>query len=162
MNKPNDFCNNFKSKPVAFAFIKGSEKHPGINGKVMFYVATDGVMVHAEIKGLPRINKACDNPIYAFHIHTGTSCSGNETDAFANTGTHFNPGACAHPQHAGDLPPLFSANGNAYLSFITNRFTIPEILGKSVVIHSSPDDFTTQPSGNAVEKIACGIIRPLT
>lgn len=57
------------------------------------------------------------------------------------------------------MPPLFSVNGNAFLCFMTNRFKIKEVLGKSVIIHSKPDDFTTQPSGNAGEKIACGMIR---
>ena len=35
-----------------------------------------------------------------------------------------------------------------------------EIYGKTVIIHAKPDDFTTQPSGNAGEKIACGVIQP--
>ena len=39
------------------------------------------------------------------------------------------------------------------------RFTVEEIVGKTVIIHSNADDFTTQPSGNSGEKIACGIIK---
>ena len=39
------------------------------------------------------------------------------------------------------------------------RITIPEIIGRSVVIHAMPDDFMTQPSGNSGMKIGCGIIR---
>ena len=46
----------------------------------------------------------------------------------------------------------------AFLAFITDRFTANEVIGKTVIIHDSPDDFTTQPSGNAGNKIACGII----
>ncbi len=38
------------------------------------------------------------------------------------------------------------------------KFTIDEIIGKTVIIHAKPDDFITQPSGNAGEKIACGVI----
>ena len=49
--------------------------------------------------------------------------------------------------------------GNAYLSFKTDRFTVKEILGRTIVIHSYPDDFQYQPSGNAGRKIACGIIQ---
>jgi len=59
------------------------------------------------------------------------------------------------------MPPLFGNNGRAVSIFLTNRFSIEEVIGKAVIIHGSPDDFTTQPSGNAGEKIACGIIRPV-
>ena len=142
--------------PDAVAEICGGVEAPQLTGCVQFYQENGCVLIVARVSGLPRVS---ETGFFGFHIHQGESCSGAD---FSETGSHYNPTGQAHPKHAGDLPPLFSANGNAYLSFITNRFTIPEILGKSVVIHSSPDDFTTQPSGNAVEKIACGIIRPLT
>ncbi|MBP3600475.1 MAG: superoxide dismutase family protein [Clostridia bacterium] len=58
------------------------------------------------------------------------------------------------------MPPLFEVNGRAFSVFLTDRFSVPQILGKTVIIHALPDDFTTQPSGNAGEKIACGIITP--
>ena len=45
------------------------------------------------------------------------------------------------------------------MTFLTNRFRVEEILGKTVIIHDSPDDFTSQPAGNAGKKIACGMIR---
>jgi len=44
--------------------------------------------------------------------------------------------------------------------FLTNRFSVSEILGRAVVLHALPDDFKTQPSGAAGEKIACGNITP--
>ena len=47
----------------------------------------------------------------------------------------------------------------AFQIFLTDRFTICEIVGRTVIVHSGPDDFTTQPSGNAGSKIACGQIR---
>ncbi len=55
--------------------------------------------------------------------------------------------------HAGDLPPLLSNNGRAYCQVLTGRFRVSDVIGKTVVIHSGPDDFMTQPSGNAGEKI---------
>lgn len=157
MNKPN----NQRPRPKAVAIIKGSEKHPEIKGRVMFFNVNNGVMVRAEISGLPKSENICKSPIFAFHIHSGTSCTGNAKDPFANADGHYNPENCPHPYHAGDLPPLFSANGKAVLSVLTNRFTIPEIIGKVIIIHSKPDDFITQPAGNSGEKIACGIIRSL-
>lgn len=45
------------------------------------------------------------------------------------------------------------------MNFLTDRITLKEVIGKAVVIHSMPDDFTSQPSGNSGEKIACGIIK---
>ena len=49
--------------------------------------------------------------------------------------------------------------GYAWLSFYDKRFTIKDILGRSVVVHSGADDFHSQPSGNSGAKIACGVIR---
>ena len=57
------------------------------------------------------------------------------------------------------MPPLFGCNGAAFSVFLTDRITVNEIIGKTVIIHSDPDDFTSQPSGNAGTKIACGVIR---
>ena len=79
-------------------------------------------------------------------------------DPFAGAMTHDNPENCAHPAHAGDLPPLFGNNGRAAAAVLTDRFTVREILGKTVIVHANRDDFTTRPSGDAGTKIACGEI----
>jgi Cu-Zn family superoxide dismutase len=42
---------------------------------------------------------------------------------------------------------------------VTDRFTLPEVIGRTLVIHSGADDFRSQPAGNAGTKIACGVIR---
>lgn len=156
----NSFCSVFSRRPNAAAFLNGSEKYPDIRGSVLFYKVNDGIIVRAEITGLPQNNKVCQNPIFAFHIHSGNSCAGKNNEPFPNTGGHYNPYNCPHPYHAGDLPPLFGVNGKAFSVFLTDRFTMPEIIGKTLIIHSQPDDFTSQPSGNSGEKIACGIITP--
>lgn len=153
------FIKKLRCCPSAVAVINGNEKYPTVKGKVMFYDCSESVIVCAQITGLPKSDRKCSEPIFAFHIHSGTECTGNKADVFANTGGHFNPLDCPHPYHAGDMPPLFSVNGNAFLCFMTDRFKIKEVLGKTVIIHSKHDDFTTQPSGNAGEKIACGIIQ---
>ena len=44
------------------------------------------------------------------------------------------------------------------MTFLTDRFKLKDVIGKAIIIHSMPDDFTSQPSGNSGEKIACGII----
>lgn len=146
-----------KSNPEVFARIRGSEAYPDIRGIVSFRQTPYGVMVTAEVFGLPYEDK-CNSGIFAFHIHSGTSCTGNEKDPFADAGGHYNPGECPHPYHAGDLPPLFGNKGYAYMSVLTDRFTVKEVIGRTVIIHKNPDDFTTQPAGNSGEKIACGLI----
>jgi len=144
----------------AVAIIRGSTEHPGIRGLVRFYQTPSGVYVITSVTGLPRGTSACESPIYAMHIHEGGSCEGrNETENFSLAGAHYNPKGCAHPHHAGDLPPLFSAGGVAMSSVLTDRFTAREIVGKTIVIHSGVDDFMTQPSGNSGKRIACGVIQ---
>ena len=145
--------------PQGWAQVKGSAQHPDVLGRVRFYQTAYGVVVIAEFTGLPVAEKACAEPIFAFHIHEGGACSGTAADPFANTRGHFNPHGCPHPYHAGDLPPLFGCDGIAFLATLTDRFTIEDIIGRTVVIHAAPDDFTTQPAGNAHGKIACGVIR---
>jgi len=56
------------------------------------------------------------------------------------------------------LPPLYENNGYAYMSVLINKFKVKDIIGKTVIIHESPDDFTSQPSGNSGKKIACGVV----
>jgi Cu-Zn family superoxide dismutase len=146
------------AKPQAIAEIRGSAKHRGIAGKALFYQSNRGVIIVAEVEGLPVSPDTCGNSIFAFHIHEGSSCEGNTVEPFPQTGGHYNPTDCPHPQHAGDLPPLFSNNGYAFMAVLTNRFTIRSIIGRTVVIHSQQDDFTSQPAGNSGEKIACGEI----
>ena len=147
-------------QPQAYAHLSGSPEYESIQGIVLFYQTSLGVLVTAEVFGLPQSEEACMEKIFGFHIHNGSSCTGNEQDPFADTGTHFAIPPCEqHPYHAGDLPPLFGNNGIAFLITLTDRFSVKELLGKTILIHSQPDDFTTQPAGNAGQKIACGFIR---
>lgn len=148
--------NNIRNR--AMAVINGSAEFPDINGTVTFVQKKNGVLVTASINGLPQGGNECSDKIFGFHIHEGKSCTGNEQDTFADAKAHYNPNGCLHPFHAGDLPPLFENNGYAYLSVLTNRFSLPEIIGRAVIIHDMPDNFTTQPSGDSGMKIACGII----
>lgn len=146
------------NSPFARARVSGSADYPKIQGSVDFAELDNGVLVIADINGLPTQGDKCSCRVFGFHIHEGDSCTGTKNDPFANTKAHFNPSNCPHPCHAGDMPPLFGNSGRAWLAFLTDRFTVSDIIGKTVVIHSGPDDFVTQPSGNSGEKIACGVI----
>lgn len=141
-----------KNNPDAVAQMTGGLEAPQLSGRVEFYQENDCVLVVAKIAGLPKESKT---GFFGFHIHQGKDCAGT---GFSGTEGHYNPTQQAHPQHAGDLPPLLECRGNGYLSFKTDRFSVNDIIGRTVVIHSDPDDFHTQPAGNAGKKIACGVI----
>ena len=142
------------NKPQAIAIISGKNTTRAIKGTVKFYRQSSCVLVVADINGLPHTTAN----FFGFHIHEGDSCDGED---FSGSKGHFNPSATPHPKHAGALPPLMLCGNKAHLSFLTDRFNIDEIIGRTVVIHDMPDDFTTQPSGNSGQKIACGIIKKL-
>jgi Cu-Zn family superoxide dismutase len=129
-----------------------------LGGTVRLYQTRYGVLVHAEVAGLPSGAGACAGKVFGFHIHEGDACRGNREDPFADAKGHYNPHGCEHPAHAGDLPPLFGNNGYALSVFLTDRFTVDEVIGRTVIIHGGVDDFTSQPAGNAGAKIACGRI----
>lgn len=154
-----ELCERMQRKPCAVARIEGSCDYPEIRGCVWFYAARMGVMVAAEIEGLPEATGRCSGHFFGFHIHEGHCCSGNAQNPFADAGGHFNPDCCPHPEHAGDMPPLLANCGYALQVFLTNKYSVDEIIGRTVIIHAKPDDFTTQPSGNAGEMIACGEIK---
>lgn len=140
-------------RPGAIARVAGGEQAPCLYGTVKFYEIGSNVLVTAEICGLPKSQTG----IFGLHIHEGKGCTGA---AFADTGSHYNPKGQPHPVHAGDLPPLFSCGGKAFMVVMTNRFCLQDVMGRTVVIHSGPDDLHTQPAGNSGEKIACGKICP--
>ena len=139
-------------RPYAAAQIRGGMEAPQLSGCVQFYQENGCVLIVAKISGLP---KESETGFFGFHIHEGNACSGTD---FSSTGSHYNSSDQVHPKHAGDLPPLLECQGNAYLSVRTDRFSVSEIIGRTVVIHSDPDDFHSQPAGNAGTKIACGVI----
>lgn len=144
---------------IAKAEIRGGKKYPRIRGIVNLRQTNKGVLITSKIYNLPYEIGKCNKRIFGFHIHEGTECSGNNQDEFANAKSHYNPSNCAHPAHAGDMPSLFENKGYAYMTFLTDRFKLKDVIGKAIIIHSMPDDFTSQPSGNSGEKIACGIIK---
>lgn len=139
--------------PDAVAYLRGGSSAPGLFGIVKFYPRQQGTLVVADVFGLPETNAS---GFFALHIHEGGSCAG---DGFPETGSHYNPDETPHPKHAGDLPPLLSCQGSSHLTVLTDRFSIPDVIGRTVVIHNGPDDFRSQPAGNAGTKIACGVIQ---
>lgn len=141
------------SCPDAVALLSGGPGLPGLSGTVRFYQERGCVLVVADVSGLPQGNPS---GFFALHIHEGGDCGGED---FLHTQGHYDPTQAPHPEHAGDLPPLLLCRDGAYLAVRTDRFRAQDVVGRTVVIHSGPDDLRSQPAGNAGAKIACGVIR---
>jgi len=104
---------------------------------------------------------------HGLHIHEVGDCSSG--DGMSTKG-HFNPFGKAHAhagtpeRHAGDLPSLKAgkdgrAKVDAMLDVITIAAGPGNIVGRGLIVHADPDDYKTQPTGNAGARIACGVIR---
>ena len=129
------------------------------NGTVTFTQKGDKVVVDARMAGLTPGS-------HGFHIHEKGDCSSGDG---MSTGGHFNPRGKPHgnpavpDHHAGDMPMLVAdASGNATLVVELDVITIgsgeTDIVGRGLIVHKDPDDFTTQPTGNSGARVACGVI----
>ena len=129
-------------------------------GTVRFVQQSDGVRVSGRITGLR------PGQVHGFHVHEAADCSG---DGLGTKG-HFNPSGSAHGKHggaahhAGDLVSLSAnASGVAEFDFVAKQLTVTagpnSVVGRGLIIHRDPDDFATQPTGNAGPRPGCGVIR---
>jgi Cu-Zn family superoxide dismutase len=132
-----------------------------VRGTVNFEQRGDKVRVSANVSGLR------PNAEFGFHIHEAGDCSSG--DGMSAKG-HFNPYGKPHGQagsgerHAGDLPSLKSdGNGNASVSADVDIITVApgpaSIVGRGLIVHAQPDDYKTQPTGNAGARSACAVIQ---
>ncbi len=144
-----------RGRPEAIALLRGDDAHPLLTGEALFYPWQEGALILTQATGFPA------DGFYAYHIHEfGSCCTGGDVP-FSCAGGHYDPLHVPHPGHAGDLPPLLACGGRAYSLFFTGRFRPRDVLGRSAVLHALPDDFSTQPSGAAGMRIACGVIRAI-
>jgi Cu-Zn family superoxide dismutase len=129
-------------------------------GTVLFVQEMDGgVRLVAEVSGLT------PGP-HGFHVHEVGDCSAPDA---TSAGGHFNPHQTAHGKagegthHAGDLPSLEADSaGNAKLNVVLDGITLSgdhSIIGRSLIVHADPDDYTSQPTGNAGARVACAVIQ---
>lgn len=145
------------NRPMASAMltpISGSTA----TGTVHFQELSDGsVDVTADLTRVPA-------GVHGFHVHDKGDCSDNGNAA----GGHFNPMNMPHAapdaqsHHAGDFGNVTAdANGEIHTKFNTRSITVhsgmTSVVGHAVILHANPDDLTTQPSGNAGPRIACGV-----
>jgi len=104
---------------------------------------------------------------HAVHIHKVGDCSSPDAES---AGEHWNPTNAQHGQwgsgsyHLGDIGNITaSSDGKVNFTFRSDKWTIGsdltnDIVDKSLVVHADPDDYTTQPGGNAGIRIGCGVI----
>ncbi len=156
MIQPNIFSLSTRSwRPIAYAIIQGGDAYRKLQGVANFYDThwQIGLMVEIELYGLP--NTRNNSPRFlGLHIHQNGDCSNN----FNNTGQHYNPTQAVHPYHLGDLPSVLNSNGYAFLAFYDSFLSLENVVNRSIIIHDQRDDFTSQPSGDSGNKIACGVI----
>ena len=102
---------------------------------------------------------------HGFHIHEGTECS---APTFETAGGHFNPEGTDHacppttPRHAGDFGNVTLSGGSATMDASSDLISLEtgmnSIIGHAVILHGGEDDCTSQPSGAAGDRVACGIV----
>ena len=143
---------------MAIAVVQGLGDHK-VKGKVTFTQKNDGVEIVAELTGLHPGE-------HGFHVHEFGDCSMADGKC---AGGHFNPTGMPHggpdseKRHVGDLGNIKAdSTGKAMYKRLDTMIALSgpnSIIGRSVIVHAKPDDFTTQqPPGNAGDRIGCGTI----
>jgi len=123
----------------------------------------DGVHIQIDAHHLPE-------GLHGFHIHENGVC---DPPTFESAGAHFNPSEKKHGlkresgSHNGDMENIeVNADGTVEQQLINDAVTLRKgekhslVNGKgtSLIIHADPDDYISQPAGNAGERIVCGVI----
>lgn len=120
-----------------------------------------GVLIKIEVTGLPK------DAWVAFHVHETGTC--DHTTAHESAGGHFNPGSkehgymAANGPHAGDMPNQYvPADGTLRAEVFNAQVALGEgetdIRGRALMIHAKGDDYRSQPSGDAGDRLACAVI----
>ena len=123
-----------------------------LQGTVTFIQTPGGVRVQANLTGLTGTE-------HGFHVHQYGDCSASDG---TSAGGHFNPhgadhaGPFAASRHVGDL-----GNSEATYDRVDTHLAFEgesSIIGRAVIVHGGTDDLSSQPSGAAGPRIACGVI----
>lgn len=136
----------------------------GVRGTVTFREADDAVVLRIALSGLPPGE-------HGFHIHEGSSCGPDSTGTPGGAaGGHFNPLVTEHgapsdsrtDRHAGDLGNVVANEEGIVAGTVVDSLLAlsgpTSVIGHAVVVHAGADDLTSQPSGDAGDRIACGVV----
>jgi superoxide dismutase, Cu-Zn family len=147
-----------RSGPMAMTTLAPTSGSSARGTVHMQELADGSVEVQVDLTGVPA-------GVHGFHVHERGDCGDNGNAA----GGHFNPTSAPHAapssasHHAGDFGNVTAnSNGEVHTKFTTRSITVAEgsrsAIGKAVILHANPDDLTTQPTGNAGGRIACGVV----
>lgn len=131
-------------------------------GALSLVQTADGVKIEGTVKGLTPGE-------HAFHIHAVGKCE----PPFKSAGGHYNPGNSPHGKqgggpHAGDMNNVTAGDdGTVKISVVNSLVTLNapangtlfDADGSAIVFHAGPDDYSSQPSGAAGGRVACGVIQ---
>jgi Cu-Zn family superoxide dismutase len=131
-----------------------------VGGALTLSAVRDGVQIRGDVRGL------APGSTHGFHVHEKGDCSAPDA---SSAGPHFNPAGAPHgqagssPHHVGDMPNLVAdKRGVAHVDVVLHGATLDagegSIRGRAVVVHHDPDDYASQPAGNAGARVACGVI----
>jgi Cu-Zn family superoxide dismutase len=152
-------CQTMSDAPQRASAVLAPTRGSETMGEVAFAQAGSRVRVVAQVIGLHPGQE------HGFHIHEVGDCSSGDGKSAKG---HFNPFGKPHAlgseRHAGDLPALKAdAKGRARMRVELDIITLApgpaSIIGRSVIVHARPDDYTTQPTGNSGRRLACGVIK---
>jgi len=141
----------------AVAVVHATAGHE-VSGTVRFASESKGVRVHVHLEGLTPGQ-------HGFHIHAFGDCS--KPDG-TSAGGHYNPTGAPHAgrdakaRHVGDLGNVTAdAAGVVDTTFVDSVIALGgphSIVGRGVIVHAGADDLTSQPSGAAGARVACGVV----
>ncbi len=147
-----------KARITEAAAVLYPTENDSASGIVRFSLVEGGIKIVADVRGLKPGR-------HGFHIHEYGDCSAADA---ASAGGHFNPENMPHgsptatERHAGDLGNIEAdISGKAHLERIDTRISFAgerSIIGRAVVVHAGEDDLTSQPTGKAGPRVACGVI----
>ncbi|HYK01146.1 MAG TPA: superoxide dismutase family protein [Thermoanaerobaculia bacterium] len=152
-------CASMATGPSATATLISTSGSTATGTVNLAQLGNGSVEVSANLRGVPP-------GVHGFHIHEKGDCGDNGNAA----GGHYNPSGTPHgapntdPHHAGDFGNVTAdADGNVNTRFVTRSITVSEgpmtAVGHAIILHANPDDLTTQPTGNAGARIACGVVQ---
>lgn len=158
-------------------------------GTVQFFAQPNGTLGKVDLN-VPE-DRGIVGAFHGFHVHAnddpanGEGCvadpNADPSTWFTSADGHLQTGAEQHGMHRGDLPPLLvSRDGAASATFTTDRVTPEDLIGRTVIVHTGPDNLgnvpvgtapneytpnspealsSTADTGNAGNRLACGVIR---
>ncbi len=149
-------------EPTASANLLGLDG--ASHGTVTLTQTPNGILLRADLEGVPA-------GAHGFHIHETGAC--DAADGFQSAGGHFGGLSDTHGilvaggPHSGDMPNIHVPENGALMIEVLNTLVslnedgdgyLMDENGSAILIHADADDYESQPSGAAGDRIACGVI----